>query len=198
MIFAGIVMTVVSFLAEPYFIIEKSVEMTTLSEGTVEISGVLDNEIPVSIKYDSSENKIEITEGDSKKVFEEEEIPLWLKLFFRNYSLTPDNQTGLLQVDIQSAGIDMSEKTISRTGPGGPLTYVIGKNNLEEKKSFIEYYKQNSLPYRIKTGKKSYIFSDYHHSHYPLSFPGKITVMKQGEVISEYNFIQEKYRKVSP
>ncbi len=198
MIFTGIFLTLVSFLTEPYFIIEKSVEMTTLPEGTVEINGILDKKVPVSIKYNSSENKIEITEGENTELFEDEEIPLWLKLFFRDYSLTPDKQTGLLQVDIQSSGIDMSEKTISRTGPRGPLTYIIGKSNVEDNKPFIEYYKQNSLPYRIKTGEKLYIFSDYHHSRYPLSFPGKITVINKGEVIGEYNFIHDKYRKVSP
>ncbi|MFO7736395.1 MAG: hypothetical protein R6W70_09320, partial [bacterium] len=142
MIFTGIFLTLVSFLTEPYFIIEKSVEMTTLPEGIIEINGTLDKEVPVSIKYDSSENKIEITEGENTELFEDEEIPLWLKLFFRDYSLTPDKQTGLLQVDIQSSGIDMSEKTISRTGPRGPLTYIIGKSNVEDNKPFIEYYKQ--------------------------------------------------------
>ncbi len=177
--------------------ISRMIEAVYIPEKTIILEGIDSNGVQYVLKYERSEDLLEETIGGETEKFYGNEMEPFLRLFFFQLTDKPESLKKRTQktLDILSEqNIDISKTSLSVSDADGSITVSIGTGSRFDGSNSFQIYRSNSLPASLKTGERKVLFSDYHKSPFPLTFPGRIDILENGELISSVFFLREEYR----
>lgn len=149
----------------------------------------------ITLEYSKSDNTLKKT-GNSD-FLNNSEFPQFLKLFLFPYDMEnadlADSISKKLTKTLSTFGVDTKKTTltvINRTKEAG---ISVGKDKRFEDKLEFVVYKKSLLPAVLKLEKTTILFSDYNKSVMPLTFPGKIEVIKDKTVVETLYFYRKEF-----
>ncbi len=185
----ALISLLISFVLTPWQLIQKASDYSDTSSPTVKIVGENSDGKPVVMNYSLAEDTLKFIEDGKETVYKKGEIPLFYRFFFAPE--TNAKRVDFIVKTFKNAGYQLEEKSMSRSDDKKQDLYVLGK---DEKVVFFSA--QNYQIYKVKFPDGEAVFTEYHKSVRPLSFPGKIEI-KTIDGIKNYTFIRKELKTKS-
>jgi hypothetical protein len=175
------------------------IEAVYIPDPVITVTGIDEQNKPLILEYDKKTGELlkysqKKEDGEKKKDFD-----LFLKLFFNSYEHTvPETMTKTaksLSEKLKSNGISLESTIVSVDERTGAPVISIGKEKRFSSNNELAVYKDSFLPSHLATGDDTIVFSHYHKSVLPASFPGKIDFYKNGILIKTWLFYRPEFRQ---
>lgn len=184
------------FHLTPQQLVEHMGKSIYTPQETIKIQGVSSNEEPIILEYKKSDSSLK-KEGDSSYL-NHDAFPVFLQLFFFPQDLggqeIPESFAKNMLSVLKSAGIDTEKKSLTVVESTNEAGISIGKDKRFSKASELVLYKKNLLPASLRLSGKTYRFLEYSKSIKPMTFPGKIEILKDEKVIETWTFFRKEFK----
>lgn len=193
----AVFLTLFSFTATDT--VSRMIEAVYIPDPVITVSGVDELNKPLIFEYDKKTGELlkysqKKEDGEKKKDFD-----LFLKLFFNSYEHTiPETMTKTaksISEKLKSNGINSESTIVSVDERTGAPVISIGKEKRFSSQNELAVYKDSFLPSQLVAGDETIVFSQYHKSVLPASFPGKIDFYKNGTLIKTWLFYRSEFRQ---
>lgn len=177
--------------------VKKMAEAVYIPENTIRMEGVDQSGYKIILEYDRKNDVLTKTSGNKSVSEKSKDFDLFLKLFFfpvdqgnqNSFSNASNNLIELLKKN----GIDTLKTTPSVSIENNTAAISIGKNKRFENSNELILLKNTFLPSALILNGKKYLFSNYHKSVFPASFPGRIEIYDGDDLIMTWNFFRKEY-----
>lgn len=173
------------------------VEAVYIPENIIKIEGVDQNGYKIILEYDRKKDVLAKTSGNMATPEKLKDFDLFLRLFF--FPVDQGNKDPFLNVSnnlieiFKKNGIDTLKITPSVSFENNTAAISIGKDKRFENSNELILLKNTFLPSALILNGKKYLFSNYHKSVFPASFPGRIEIYDGDDLIMTWNFLRKEY-----
>lgn len=177
----------------------KMVDAVYIPDTVISIQGTDEQNEPLIFEYDKKTGEMlkysqKKENGEKKKEFD-----LFLKLFFFSSDHTsPETMTkasAAISEKLKKNGIDPTLTTVSVEPISGDPVISIGKEKRFSNGNELAVYKDSFLPSHLTLNDVTVVFSEYHKSVLPASFPGKMEFYRNGSLEKTWIFYRKELRQ---
>ncbi len=189
-----IALLLLQFFLTPWQLLNNMQKRSVHPSDTVSVQGInLDSGKTVKLSYDALSDTLLFDEGGAVQKLSGDSVELWMRLFFLKRDKGAE-QTDALAGYLKKAGVDMAKKVLSTTGKGGDVIYVIGVEKRDQTAPQLALYQRDYLPWKLTAGGREVIFTEYHKSVLPITFPGLIEIKNiTNNTTVRYRFFRNEY-----
>lgn len=168
-----------------------------IPEQIIAIEGIDDSGNKLTLEYDKKSGVLTKAVGSGILPEKTKDFDLFLKLFFFSFDHTsPETLTKAstkISELLKTKGIDTTLSCISAQSEQSAI-YSVGKDKRYSNSNELAVYKDSFLPSYLKIEEDTVIFSEYHKSVLPASFPGKIEFYKENKLIKTWLFYRKEHK----
>lgn len=180
-------------------ILTKMIDATYIPDPVIIVEGTDDKNTSFTLEYEKKTGTLIKHSGEREKGEKKTDFELFLKLFFFPGEHTvPDTMKKAsenIEGILKAKGIKTENCIVSTTGDSGDPVISIGKEKRFSNANELTVFKVSYLPSSLTINEETIIFSEYHKSVLPSSFPGKIEFYNNGNLIKTWRFYRKEHRQ---
>lgn len=180
-------------------VLTKMVDAVYIPEPLIVVEGTDDKGAPVILEYEKKSNTLIKHSGNRENGEKKTDFDLFLKLFFTPGDHTaPDTMKKASEIIaglLKAKGIKTENCIVSAIDDGGDPVISIGKEKRFSNSNELAVFKGSFLPSSLTVNEETIVFSEYHKSVLPASFPGRIEFYSNGNLIKTWMFYRKEHRQ---